>query len=161
MKIQKLYSTIKPYAAMSVLILSISSLSVNAMGDKHEYHNSSAKHENAEGRDHQPAKMKKHLHRLAKKLDLTSEQRSKIKVIYANMRDDRQEDKANFAGFKQQVQALLQASEFDEIQFTNIYAKYQPSFQKLAMEKAKVRHAVMQILSPVQQEKFLTMRKHR
>lgn len=146
---------------MSVLILGISSLSVNAMGDKHEYHNSSAKHENAEGRDHQHAKMKKHLHRLAKKLDLTPEQRSEIKVIYSSMKEDRQANKATFSGFKQQVQSMLQASEFDENQFTNIYAKYQPSFQKSAMEKAKVRHAVMQVLTPEQQEKFLTMGKHR
>jgi Spy/CpxP family protein refolding chaperone len=31
----------------------------------------------------------------------------------------------------------------------------------VAMEKAKRRHAILQVLTPEQQTKYLTMRKHR
>jgi len=146
---------------ISVFVLGLSSLSVNATGHKNEDHNANATHENAKGHDNQQTKMKKRLHRLAKKLDLTTEQKSEIKVIFAGMKEIRQTKKRALSGFKEQIQSLLQASEFDENKFANIYTEFQPIFQKSAMEKAKTRHAVLQILTPEQQKKFLTMRKHR
>ncbi|MBA6391048.1 Spy/CpxP family protein refolding chaperone [Colwellia sp. BRX10-3] len=163
MKIQKLYSTIKPYAAISLFVLGISSLSanVNAMADKSENHHSYISHENGGGVDKQDKKMKKHLHRLAKKLDLTSEQRSEIKEIFTHMKEDRQAHKAALSGFKEEVKSLLQASQFDENKFNALYIQYQPNFQQAIMEKAKARHGVMQVLTPEQQEKYLSMRKNR
>lgn len=164
MKIQKLYSTIKPYAAISLLVLGISSLSANAMADKSENHHSHISHQNGGGVDKQHKqhkKMKKHLHRLAKKLDLTSEQRSEIKLIFTNIKEDRQAHKTAFSGFKEDVKSLLQASQFDENNFNALYRQYQPHFQQAIMEKAKARHGVMQVLTPKQQEKYLLMRKNR
>tara|TARA_R110000744_G_scaffold16472_6_gene45367 strand:+ start:2772 stop:3257 length:486 start_codon:yes stop_codon:yes gene_type:complete len=161
MQIQKLYSKIKPYAAMSVLVLGISSLSVNAMGHKNDSHNVEKSQQQGEGAKKHHAKMKKHMHRLAKKLDLTSEQRDEIKVVFSGMKEDRLAHKANFTGFNEQVKSLLQASKFDENKFDAIYAEFQPNFQKMAMDKAKIRHAIMQVLTPEQQKKFLTMGKHR
>jgi Spy/CpxP family protein refolding chaperone len=159
MKMKKLYSTIKPYAAMSVLVLGISSLSVNATGHKNEYHNPNMSQEKGEGRDNKQAKMKKRFHRLAKKLDLSQEQRSEIKVLFTSMKEGKQAKKATMSSFKARVQPLLQASKFDENKFADIYADFQPSLQKAAMEKAKMRHNILQILTPEQQQKFLTMRK--
>jgi len=145
---------------MTLLVIGISSLSANAMGHKHQYHNANANHQGLDGEDSQHIKLKNRLHNLAKKLDLTREQRSEIKQIFAGMRESRQVHKSALSGFKTQVQSMLQMSEFDEQQFATIYTEYQPSLQKAAMEKAKIRHAVMQVLTPEQQQKFLTMQKH-
>ena len=43
MKIQKLYTTIKPYAVVSIFVLGISSLSVSAMGHNKNDHNTENK----------------------------------------------------------------------------------------------------------------------
>ena len=161
MQIQKLYSKIKPYAAMSVLVLGISGLSVNAMGHNNDSHNAEKSQEQGEGTKKHHAKMKKHLHRIAKHLDLTSEQRSEIKVIFSGMKEGRLAHKADLTGFGEQVKSLLQASKFDENKFDAIYAEFQPAFQKMAMDKAKIRHAIMQVLTPEQQKKYLTMGRHR
>ena len=161
MQIQKLYSKIKPYAAMSVLVLGISSLSVNAMGHKNDNHNPEKRQQQGEGHNKQHAMMKKHLHRLAKKLDLTSEQRSELNVIFAGIKEDRIAHKPDLTGFNEQVKSLLQVSKFDENKFEAIYAEFQPTFQKMATDKAKIRHAIMQVLTPEQQQKYLTMGKHR
>ncbi|MBA6225858.1 MULTISPECIES: Spy/CpxP family protein refolding chaperone [unclassified Colwellia] len=168
MNTQKLYSTIKPHAAVSILVLSIislSSFSANAMGHEnkhHSHHNShDMSHQQHQGREHQQAKLDKRLHHLAKKLDLSQAQRSEIKLIFVSMTEDKQAKKRVMSDFKAQVKPLLQASEFDENQFAAIYAEHQLNFQQAAMERAKVHHGVMQVLTAEQQQKFLTMGKHR
>ena len=52
----------------------------------------------------------------------------------------------------------MQRPEFVENQFEIIYLEHQANFQKMAMEKAKIRHKVMQLLTAEQQQKFLIMR---
>ena len=146
---------------MSVLVLGISSLSVNAMGHKNDNHNPEKRQQQGEGHNKQHAMMKKHLHRLAKKLDLTSEQRSELKVIFAGIKEDRIAHKPDLTGFNEQVKSLLQVSKFDENKFEAIYAEFQPTFQKIATDKAKIRHAIMQVLTAEKQQKYLTMGKHR
>lgn len=162
MQIQKLYSTIKPYAVISLLVLGgISSLNVNAMGHKSEAHNIEKSQVEGESSNKHHDKMKKHLHRLAKKLDLTSEQRNEIKAIYVAMKEDRKADEKSLSSYKEQMNSLLKAGKFDETKFSVIYDKYQKNFKMVAMEKAKRRHAILQVLTPEQQSKYLTMRKHR
>ena len=70
MKMQRLYSTIKPYVAMAVIALTMTSLNVNAIGHKNEENNPSAQHQKGEGHGKHHNKMKKHFHRLVKKLAL-------------------------------------------------------------------------------------------
>jgi len=165
MKIQKLYTTIKPYAVISILVLGIGSLSVNAMGHKKDNHNTENNTEmsqhKGEGHKKHHERMKKSMHRLAKKLDLTSEQRSEIKAIFKGMKEDREANKAAFSSYKEQMKSLLAVSEFDENNFNAIYAEFQTSFKQLAMEKAKNRHAIMQVLTAEQKEKYSSMEKHR
>jgi Spy/CpxP family protein refolding chaperone len=157
----KLYSTIKPFLAMSVIALAVTSLNVNAMGHNSEGDNSKTKMSQQKGESNKHGNMKKRLHRLAKKLDLTSEQRVNVKEIFANIKNQRHDRKDVLSGFKEQVQSLVLMSEFDESQFKAIYAEHQASFQAIEMEKAKMRHAILQVLSPEQQQKFLTMHKRR
>ena len=161
MKMQRLYSTIKPYVAMAVIALTMTSLNVNAIGHKNEENNPSAQHQKGEGHGKHHNKMKKHFHRLVKKLALSSEQEIKLKAIFANMKTKRQEQKDPLAGFKKQVESLMLASDFDENSFAAIYAEYQPSFQEMAMQKAKTHHEIMQVFTPEQQKKFTKIQQHK
>ena len=161
MKMQKVYSTIKPYVATSVMLLTMTSMNVNAIEKSIEQTNAVTSYQEADGNGKQDKKMKKRFHRLAKKLALTSEQRSKVKAILANIKTKHQESKGSLAGFKDQVRSLMKTGEFDENNFTAIYIEYQPVFQQNAMARAKVQHQIMQVLTPEQQEKFLTMKAHR
>lgn len=158
MKKQTRFASIKSYAVVSMLVLGISSLNVNAMNHKNDHHSSGVGHSNAKGQDNHHVKMKKRFHRLAKKLDLTQEQLSKVKEIFTGMKVVKQTHKHAMSGFKEQIQSIMQRSEFDESQFETIYLEHQANFQQIAMEKAKIRHKIMQILSPEQQQKFLTIR---
>lgn len=158
---KKLYSTIKPFLAMSFIALAVTSLNVNARGHNNEDHNSKTEMSQQKGENHKHGNMKKRLHRLAKKLDLTAEQRVQVKEIFANMKTQRHDRKDALSGFKEQVKSLVQMSEFDENKFKTIYTAHQASFQAIAMEKAKMRHAILQVLSKEQQQKFLTMHKRR
>ncbi|MBA6341465.1 Spy/CpxP family protein refolding chaperone [Colwellia sp. MB02u-10] len=164
MNTQKLYLTIKPHAAIGILVLgiiSLSSFSANAMGHENKHHSHHNSHQQHEGPDNQQAKLEKRLHHLAKKLDLSQAQQSEIKLIFVSMTEDKQAKKRAMSDFKAQVKPLLQASEFDENQFVAIYAKHQLNFQQAAMERAKVHHGIMQVLTSEQQQEFLTMGKHR
>tara|TARA_R110002111_G_scaffold225611_1_gene287250 strand:+ start:148 stop:645 length:498 start_codon:yes stop_codon:yes gene_type:complete len=161
MKMQKIYSTIKPYVATSLMLLTMTSFNVNAIEKNMEQANTVTNYQQADGNGKHDKKMKKRFHRLAKKLALTSEQRSKVKAIFANTKTTHQESKGSLAGFKEQVRSLMKTSEFDENNFTAIYMEYQPIFQQNAMARAKVQHQIMQVLTPEQQEKFLTMKAHR
>jgi protein CpxP len=162
MQIQKLYSTIKPYAVISLLVLGgISSLNVNAMGHKSEAHHIEKGQVEGKSSNKHHGNMKDSLRRLAKKLDLTPEQRIEIKAIYTAMKEDRETHKKSLSSFKEQMNSLFKAGKFDETKFSVIYDKYQKNFKLMAMEKAKRRHAIFQVLTPEQQSKFLTMRKHR
>jgi protein CpxP len=164
MKTQKLYSTIKPYAAMGILVLgiiSLSTFSANAMGHEKKYHSHHMSHQQHKGGNNQQEQLENRLHRLAKKLDLSQAQRSEMKLIFVSMIKGKQAGKRAMSDFKAQMKPLLKASEFDENEFAAIYAKHQLNFQQAAMERAKVHHGAMQVLTSEQQQKFLTMGKHR
>ncbi|KXJ57622.1 MAG: hypothetical protein AXW17_00625 [Colwellia sp. Phe_37] len=161
MKMQSLYSTIKPYVAMGVIALTVTSLNVNAIGHKSDVNNPNVQYQKSEERGKHHNKMKKQFHRLVKKLDLNSTQKTKIKAIFADMKTKHQEHKETRAGFKKQVDSLMLASYFDENSFAAIYAEYQPSFQEMAMQKAKTHHQIMQVLTPEQQKKFAKMQQHK
>lgn len=161
MKLQKLYSTIKPYTVISVLVFAISSVSAHATEKNQDNHSQIMSHQKAEGHQHSQKKMQKQLRRLAKRLALSQEQRKTVKALFKAEKAENQEDKVAMLGFKAQVKLLLQASDFDENKFDAIYMEFQPSLQKSAMKRAKIRHAIMQVLTPEQQQEFLNMRKHR
>jgi len=159
MKTNKLNFSVKPLVAMSVIVLAITSITVSALGHKDDDHNHKSKMGYQQGESNEyHRKGKNRLHRLVKKLDLSDEQKAQVKDIFANMSAKHKNDSA---GLKEQMQSLMQASEFDENKFEAIHLKRQENFQKMAMKKAKTRHAIMQVLTAEQQEEFLTMGKQR
>lgn len=159
MKALNLYSKLTPYVAMGVLALTLSSVNANASGHKNEHHKSSAAMESVDD-GHKQTKIKKSLRRLSKKLDLSAEQRSKIKAIFAQNKAVHQQRRDTVSGFKAKVDAMLQNNAFDESQFEVIYSEYQAGFTKMAMDRAKARHEILQVLTPEQQQTFLKMGKH-
>ncbi len=163
MRTDKLYSAIKPYLAMGVTVLCLTTFNASALGYNNDgngkshagqYHNSGEKGNHAKH-------MKKRFKMLAHKLDLTKEQRQEIRTIFTEMKSDKKERRATMSGFKEQVEILAQASEFDESRFKTLYAEFQENFQVLAMERAKMHHTIMQVLTPEQQKRFSSMREHR
>lgn len=162
MKTHKLYCAIKPYLAIGVTALCLTTFNASAVGHNHDGNGKShiGQHHSSEQESHK-RQMKKRFKMLAHKLDLTKAQRQEIRTIFTEMKADKKEHRATMSGFKEQVGILAQADEFDESKFKTLYAEFQDEFQVLAMEKAKMRHAIMQILTPEQQDKFSSMRKQR
>lgn len=146
---------------MSVFVLAISSVSAHAIDQKQDSPSPIMNQKKDDGHDHPQKRMKKQLHRLAKKLDLTQEQRKTVKALLVAENAEKQENKLTMLGFKEQMKSMLQVPDFDENKFDAIYMEFQPSLQKSARKRAKLRHAIMQILTPEQQQKFLNLRKHR
>ena len=157
MKTNKLNLSVKPLVVMSIIVLAMTSINVSALGHKNDNHKSKMDYQQGENNEHH-RKGKNRLHRLVKKLDLSDEQKIQVKDIFANMSAKHKNDSAEL---KEQMKSLMQASEFDEDKFEAIHLKRQENFQKMAMEKAKTRHAIMQVLTPEQREEFLTMGKQR
>jgi periplasmic protein CpxP/Spy len=161
MKAQKLYSALTPYVVIGTLALTLTSINANAVGHKHQHRYLEIRSGSVEEQDFQHVKIRKKLRRLAKKLDLSQEQRDKVKAIFIERNTTHQKWADTLAEFKTQVDSMLQSSEFDESEFDQVYSAYQTNFKQMAMEKAKVRHAIFQVLTVEQQQKFLTMSKHR
>lgn len=106
-------------------------------------------------RKHFARKLKK----MSKKLSLTSDQQEKIKHIFEEKGENRKASKAQMKLFKSSVKQIIKEETFGEEKFSALYAKYQSTFFEAALQKAKSRHAIMQILTEEQQEKFSALMK--
>jgi protein CpxP len=102
---------------------------------------------------------KSHFKKMAKYLQLTEDQRSSIKVIFKELKDEKLARKESMTGFRQQIKSLMGSAVFDEQVFTELHSQYQTQFAEVALLKAKSRHAIMQVLTTAQQEKFATFKK--
>lgn len=162
MKANKLYSVIKPYMTMGAVALCLTTFNVNSQGYNDEKNINQAKYSDYQkGHSNHQQRMKKRFRMMAMQLDLTKEQRQQVRDIFAATKVDKKERREAMSGFKEQVKSLAQDSEFNEDKFKAIYAEFQLDFQNIAMEKAKMRHAVFQVLTPEQQEKFASLREQR
>ena len=63
--------------------------------------------------------------------------------------------------FKVEEKALLQAEAFDEQAYTALHVAYQPIFMQIAITRAKTKHAIFNILTTQQQEKWLKVMANR
>ena len=162
MKKNNLYTTLKPYLAIGATLVCLTTFNASAIGtdnveNKAQY-GQKMKGEQQGKRQH---RMKKHFKMLAKKLDLTKAQRQEVKSIFAEMKVSKKSHRNSMKGFKEEVNVLTMAPTFNETKFKSIYAQSQENFAQVAMERAKMRHKIMQVLTPEQQEKFQTMRTKR
>lgn len=102
--------------------------------------------------------MKRKMKKLAKYLALSEEQKLALRNIMTEQKAERISRKESMLGFRKEMNALSLDSVFNEVQFQLIYDKYHDDFEQRALNKAKTRHAMMQILTEEQREKFSQMK---
>lgn len=109
-------------------------------------------------RSHKGAKMMK---KMARHLELSDEQVAEIKAIKKQSRAENDELRISMKAFREQVKALKDNVDFDEQAFSAIYLQYQDTFAQIAMQKAKSRHAMYQVLNEEQRAKWETLKQKR
>ena len=134
---------------VAVLTLSVSSMSFSTGANAYE--NEGVKRHISK-QDHRQFK------RMAKRLDLTDEQKEQFKTLKAQAKTERSAMKEKVKGYKDQVKILMEAAVFDEQAFLQLHSSYQNTFAEAALLRAKHKHEMMQILTPEQQEKAKKMK---
>lgn len=101
----------------------------------------------------------KKLKRLAKYLSLAPQQITALRDIFQQYKPDRMERRSKRIDYQQQIEPLLIAENFDEQAFNEIRQQFAQQRSDAALNRAKMRHAMLQVLTPEQQDKFLRLKK--
>lgn len=133
----------------AILALSVSSISFVSNANPHDGYS---------GKSHGAKQEYRQFKRMAKHLDLTDEQKVLFKSLKETAKENRSVMKEKMQGYKEQMKALMSATEFDEQAFLQLHSSYQNTFAEMALIKAKHKHQMMRILTPEQQEKAQNMR---
>ena len=96
--------------------------------------------------------------RIAKKLDLSDEQRVKVKEIFEQAKIKRVTNKEVMKDYKLQVKNLIEAPVFDDEAFNDLHSQYQDKFSEFALLMAKNKHAISQVLTTEQREKLAKLK---
>ena len=100
-------------------------------------------------------KHKKHHHRkMAKFLRLSDDQKTQMKSISQSAKNEAGELRELLTTYKEQVKLFFATESFDEAAFANLHAEYQANFAQLALLRAKTKHAIFNVLTTEQQEKW-------
>lgn len=100
-------------------------------------------------------KMKGVNKKLARRLELTDEQKQQIAEINAQHQEQRSVNKETMIAYKEQLNSLLLAPIFDQQAYTDLRNQYQLHFSEAALLRAKHQHQFMQVLDSDQQKKML------
>ena len=156
--------------AVCIVIAFASVASVNASDndvalDAPKEHKGHQHQENKhKGHQHQENKHKGHkqkMKRMDKALSLSEEQQVQIKAIKTQAKEQHQILQASMQEFKIEEKKLLQTEKFDEQAFNTLHDTYQPIFKQLALIRVKDKHAIFNVLTTEQQEKWLKMIDHK
>jgi protein CpxP len=98
---------------------------------------------------------------MAKKLQLTTEQRQRAQQIFKNAKAEREKYQPMMQAFHQAMQSLLTASSFDEQAILALKENYKATFDQLALIKARSRFDLFAMLTPEQKDKWLAMQQRR
>lgn len=151
------FSTItKPIIVLALTTIFFTSQSASAIGHDKSLNQTEQQGQHTSKRGHQ---VKSKLKRLAKHLDLTKTQKTALREIFVKEKSTRKAQRERMASFRGELRKLSVSSDFDETQFDLIYEEYQNDFKVAALEKAKIRHAMMQVLTPEQQNKMQKLAK--
>lgn len=100
--------------------------------------------------------------RMIKTLSLSEQQQVQIKAVKTQAKEQSETLRDSMKQFKGAEKLLLQAESFDEQAFTALHAAYQQTFAQMALTRARTRHAIFNVLTTEQQEKWLqTMKKRK
>lgn len=112
----------------------------------------------------------KHSHHMKKKhkakgmmkaLKLTDIQKTQIKEIKSNAKAENEVLRLQMKEFKEKEKALLQTDLFDENSYIALFEQYQPVRSQLALNRAKTKHAIKQLLSEEQINKMKRLKKRK
>ncbi|MEW6990653.1 Spy/CpxP family protein refolding chaperone [Colwelliaceae bacterium 6441] len=112
-----------------------------------------SQHSQQEGKERQHH-MKRTFKKMAKYLALSPDQRLKFKALFQQEKQALKIHKSNLRHYKEQVEVLIDAAIFDEQASRELHEEYQESFTEIALFKIKNKHAMHQILTKEQREKF-------
>lgn len=98
---------------------------------------------------------------MARQLDLSESQREQMKQLLLDAKSQREAKTSEFENYQSQMQAIVQADEFDEAAFEALNTTYQPLMKEKALAKAKMRHAMYQILTEEQKAKMADLKELR
>jgi len=103
----------------------------------------------------------KRLAKLARKLDLSESQQTKISALKGEEVVQMQALKPAMKAFREQVKTLMSADSFDEQAFIQLQANNQDVFAAMALVKAKSKFAMKSVLTEEQLLKFRSMKHKR
>lgn len=149
MNMTKPTKTILSTVAVCIVIAFASIASVNA-SDNDIAANAPIEHQ---GKKH---KMK----RMTKALSLSEQQQVQIKAIKKQAKEKSHTLRVSMKQFKIAEKKLLQTKSFNDDAYSDLYEVYQPIFAQIALIRVKSRHAVFNVLTEEQQEKWLKMTKY-
>ncbi|MGL1956478.1 MAG: Spy/CpxP family protein refolding chaperone [Colwellia sp.] len=104
----------------------------------------------------------RHMNKMVKVLALTEQQQSDIKTIKDQARDEHAVLRQSMMSYQDEKKALVTSSSFDESAFVALQAAYQPIFAQMALERAKTKNAIFNVLTTEQQalwQEFMANRK--
>lgn len=93
--------------------------------------------------------------RMVKKLALSEQQQVQIEALKTQAKEQHETLRDSMKKFKTEERALLQAAVFDEQAYTALHTAYQSTFAQRALTRAKTRHAIFNVLTTEQQEKWV------
>ncbi|MBU1393591.1 MAG: Spy/CpxP family protein refolding chaperone [Gammaproteobacteria bacterium] len=100
---------------------------------------------------------KRGMHRMFEGLDLTDAQKADIKKLFADQkaaRADSRPTKEQRLAHRTEMQALMTAPNFDEVQAKALMSVQQEQRQAQAIERMKLHNQIYNLLTPEQQAKF-------
>ncbi|MCM2681052.1 Spy/CpxP family protein refolding chaperone [Echinimonas agarilytica] len=95
-----------------------------------------------------------------KSLDLTDAQKTELQKVKETFKAERpekgqEERQSQRETHKAEMKQLMQQSSFDEVQAQQIIEQRAEKHQQKALTRMKMHHAMMQVLTPEQQEQFI------
>jgi len=147
MNITKPMKTIVSVSTLCAVMAFSSVASVNAFADDTAFKSAQFHH-----------KSKHMMKRMIKVLSLSQEQQIQIKAIKMQAKDQSGTLRDSMRQFKGAEKQLIQAETFDEEAFIALQTVYQQTFAEMALTRTKTKHAIFNILTTEQKEKWSTLK---
>jgi len=104
--------------------------------------------------------MKQRFKKMAKFLQLSQEQRVQVKAIFKSAKVKKKTNRATMQAFRTQVKSLMMAPVFDDLAFLELHNQHKEQLAQLALDKVKMKHSIMQLLTAEQKEKLQKFKGH-
>jgi Spy/CpxP family protein refolding chaperone len=118
-----------------------------------------SKHHQKSERHHKGKDMMK---KMSKYLGLSEEQKTQMKTIRTQAKEQGVSLRAEIKQFKDAEKLLLQAEKFDEQTYIALHDSYKETFAQMSLAKAKTKNALFNVLTAEQQVKWVNkMEQHK